>query len=197
MNSRGRFAVSVLCVVVLSCCEEPVGMKRVDTEPCLYCFSDLIEAYEHPELAQILAIRSDTSKALPEKLKSLPFLRGISWNTGYLMTVSSVIGNIPQLEYLFVENNKISNVLPEIRKATKLEMLDLHHNQLTDLPDEICELYSLNYLNLSVNNISRLPDNIHKLWNLKTLYIKANPISKQEIERIRRALPNLKYFYHD
>lgn len=194
MNNRRRWTVSLLCLLVLSCCDDHVGMVG-NVSP--YAFYDLNEAYKQPHNVHSLSISRDSSTTLPEKLNSLTYLRYLEWNTGYLTTISAVIGSIPQLEYLDVQYNKVSVISPEIRKAGKLVELDLRHNRLTAIPDEICELDSLKYLGLSVNNISRLPDNIHRLSKLNTLDIRANPIDKQEIERIRKALPNLKNFYHD
>lgn len=57
------------------------------------------------------------------------------------------------------------------------------------LPDAFDKLTNLEMLIISNNQITSLPDSLLKLKNLKVLAMLQNPLSKEEIERVKNALP--------
>ncbi|WP_025177421.1 leucine-rich repeat domain-containing protein, partial [Leptospira interrogans] len=55
---------------------------------------------------------------------------------------------------------------------------------------EIGRLQSLTELHLQHNQIATLPDEIIQLQNLRKLTLYENPIPPQELDKIRKLLPN-------
>jgi leucine-rich repeat protein SHOC2 len=187
-----------ICVpVLLMSCDEQGGgmsnMRPVDTTR----FYSLADALANPDRVIILDVRNDSATTLPVQITLLPKLQFIYWREGYLTEIPSYIGDLQYMEGISFFENAIERIAPEIGKLKNLTRLELGGNNLTRLPDEVCNLEKLNGLFLRSNNISMLPDSIRKLINLQYLSINNNPISQQEIERIRKALPNLKTFDHD
>nr|CAD1826664.1 unnamed protein product [Ananas comosus var. bracteatus] len=71
-------------------------------------------------------------------------------------SLSPSIGNLTNLETLFLENNNISGQIPqEIGRLRKLKTLDLSNNHLTgEIPLSLGQLESLQYLRLNNNSLS-------------------------------------------
>ncbi|WP_082285824.1 leucine-rich repeat domain-containing protein, partial [Leptospira interrogans] len=61
---------------------------------------------------------------------------------------------------------------------------------LTTLPSEIGQLHNLTELYLQYNRIKTLPEEIARLQNLRKLTLYENPIPPQELDKIRKLLPN-------
>ena len=88
----------------------------------------------------------------------------------------------------FNEKNELSS---DIGKLINLEVLILNGNQLTFLPKEIGNLKNLKELWLNQTNIERLPMEISNLKKLEKLSTEGSYVSKDEIDRIKKLLPNL------
>jgi Leucine-rich repeat (LRR) protein len=84
------------------------------------------------------------------------------------------IGNLTNLEMLFLHNNQLSSLPPEIGNLSNLERLGLYNNQLSSLPPEIGNLSNLINLDLSHNQLSSLPPEIANLQNLRSINLNTN-----------------------
>ena len=71
-----------------------------------------------------------------------------------------------------------------------LEFLHLSYNQLKEIPPEIGNLKSLKLLALNNNQLTIIPKEIGKLTNLKKLFISDNKLTKEDIDKIKKLLPN-------
>jgi hypothetical protein len=81
-------------------------------------------------------------------------------------------------------------------KLTKLTRLYLNNNQLTSLPPEIGKLTNLTELYLNNNQLTSLPPEIGKLTNLKDLTLWRNQLlPTSEIDKVKRLLPNCEVDY--
>jgi Leucine-rich repeat (LRR) protein len=98
------------------------------------------------------------------------------------------------LEELVISNNRITGALQgEIRNLKNLRILRAGNNQMTGVAAEIGQLQNLEILDLSNNKITGLPNELANLKNLKTLNLSGNQYSQQDLDVIRRALPNVNY----
>ncbi|WP_427158351.1 leucine-rich repeat domain-containing protein [Aliinostoc sp. HNIBRCY26] len=94
-----------------------------------------------------------------------------------LTTLPPEIGQLTNLQTLFLWGNQLSSLPPEIGKLVNLQSLELSSNQLSSLPPEIVQLVNLQSLELSSNQMSSLPPEFRKLVNLQTLDLRFNQLS--------------------
>jgi hypothetical protein len=90
---------------------------------------------------------------------------------------------------LYLDGSQLKSLPPGIGKFTHLTTLDLHDNQLTTLPPEIGDLAKLTTLDLRANQLASLTREIEKLTGLRVLNITGNKLSDEDIERLKRAMP--------
>jgi len=129
---------------------------------------------------------------LPESIGNLTNLEQLWLSLSKLTTLPENIGNLKKLGELWLYNNNLTSLPESIGNLTNLTYLGLYSNKLASLPDSIGNLKNLGRLGLSFNQLTTLPESIGKLKNLYRLYLQANPISDEEKVRIKKLLPNTK-----
>ncbi len=88
------------------------------------------------------------------------------------------IFKLVNLEYLYLQENSISNLPKEIGLLKKLKELNLEENKITSIPSEIGMLAKLEYFNISFNQLTSIPTEIGILSNLQDLYLEHNNLSE-------------------
>lgn len=103
----------------------------------------------------------------------------------------SDVPSMSSLEVLIISNNNLTGALPsEIGKLKKLKILDASNNQMTGVPAEVGQLDNLEILNLSNNQLTGLPYELGNLKKLKLLDLSGNDYSEQDLEVIKKSLPD-------
>jgi Leucine-rich repeat (LRR) protein len=134
---------------------------------------------------------------LPEAIGKLANLTELNINGNQLTDLPEAIGKLANLTELNINGNQLT-ALPElIGKLTNLTGLYLHDNQLTDLPEAIGKLANLTELNINGNQLTALPEAISKLAKLTTLYLNGNQLIKEDVEKVRRLLPNCDVIFQE
>ncbi|XP_012684900.1 leucine-rich repeat-containing protein 10 [Clupea harengus] len=95
-----------------------------------------------------------------------------------------------ELVKLYLSDNNLSSLPPELHRLGKLQLLALDFNCFEDLPLAVCGLPQLNILYLGNNRLADLPQEIAKLKELKTLWLESNCLT--EFPQVICQLPNLK-----
>jgi Leucine-rich repeat (LRR) protein len=84
-----------------------------------------------------------------------------------LKRLPSSIDRLDSLEYLYLNNNNLSDSAIEVLKGlTKLKVLDLRGNNLMRLPYELGTLTQLSHLLLEDNKITMIPPEIRQIQGL-------------------------------
>jgi leucine-rich repeat protein SHOC2 len=138
---------------------------------------------------------------IPESIFSLKNLvhLDLSWNRN-LAVLSPFIGNLANLEELYLETNLIQELPKEFSNLTKLKKLTLNRNEFSSFPESLLNLpqleelfignrkmtsfatnlsglSNLKILDLEESELPSIPDSIGGLKNLETLNLKQNKIT--------------------
>lgn len=150
-----------------------------------------------------------------------PNMRELDWSGKNMQQLSEAFGEeYPNLERLYLSDNRINGLPLGISGLDKLKELSLSHNAMTQLPQEVSTIPNLEILDVSRNHFSELPASILKMKNLKildlrqndmkdlpeeikgmeqlqTVYIYGNPFTSEARNRFREWLPNTKFVWFD
>lgn len=119
---------------------------------------------------------------LPPEIGNLTNLETLWLNHNDLLRLPPEIGNLSNLQSLILNHNQLSRLPAEIGNLTNLQELDLAYNQLSSLPSTIGNLENLNQLYLSHNQLRSLPVSMGKLDSLAWLDLSENQLSSLPIE---------------
>jgi Leucine-rich repeat (LRR) protein len=87
------------------------------------------------------------------------------------------MGNLQQLNILYLHSNGLTSVPKEIGNLEQLEELHLGSNKLTSVPKEIGNLGQLQILDLDDNAFASIPKEIGNLKQLERLYVSNNKLT--------------------
>ena len=114
---------------------------------------------------------------LPPEIGNLTNLETLWLNHNELTSLPPEIGRLVNLQSLILNHNNLTTLPPEIGNLSNLQELDLAYNQLKTLPAAIGNLSGLNEAYLSNNELRSLPADIGKLGNLRWLDVSNNQLS--------------------
>ncbi|CAH8553989.1 unnamed protein product [Heterobilharzia americana] len=114
-----------------------------------------------------------------------------------LKKVPSEILNLPYLQKLYLSDNSLDLIPPELLKSlNKLRWLDLRNNNLENIPTEIKHLKELQTLLLDNNKIKILPVELGLLKKLAVLHHRNNPIEFPPEDVLEKGSKHIvKYLY--
>ncbi len=121
----------------------------------------------------------------------------LTLNDQLINDLPDCIGNLKQLQTLFVRNNQLTSLPASLNECTNLRVLDLKANSIAKLPD-LNGLQQLQELNLSFNNGLTLDSEaaqFGKLNNLQKLDISYLPASNHTIATLQQAMPKAEIIY--
>ncbi len=108
--------------------------------------------------------------------------------------IPSKIGQLTNLEGLYLQLNGLDSLPREILNCSKLKEIDLTDNNISNI-DNIVLLKNLEGLYLFGCWLETLPDNIGNLKKLKELGLTGNRLKTGEYEKIKKSLPNCRIIY--
>ncbi|KAJ5068512.1 s-cell enriched with leucine-rich repeat-containing protein slra-related [Anaeramoeba ignava] len=115
-------------------------------------------------------------KITGESLHSMSRLEYLCLNNNKLTTLPESLGDQMFLGVLKLETNSLSSLPDSIVKLQSLKELNLADNSLSELPTDFGRLAQLSSLGLHKNNLSSLPTSFSKLENLALLNLSSNSL---------------------
>lgn len=132
----------------------------------------------------------------PTEVFYLKGLKTLRLSNNSIDSLPAEIGQLTDLEALYLENNNLTGSLPaEIGKMKELKKLDVSGNSMTGIPAEVGQLQKLEILDLSNNQLDTMPNEMYGLVNLRTLDLSGNNYSRELQKRIKKELPNTEILF--
>ena len=129
-------------------------------------------------LTELELIRCDLER-IPHSIFSLHNLQEIDLKDNNLKTIEEIISfqHLHRLTCLKLWYNHIAYIPIQIGNLTNLERLYLNRNKIEKIPTQLFYCRKLRYLDLSHNNLTFLPADIGLLQSLQNLAVTANRVS--------------------
>nr|BFD43126.1 leucine-rich repeat-containing protein kinase family protein [Pseudomonas sp. FFPRI_1] len=162
------------------------GIKRLDLSCGLTEFPR--EIFDLAESLEILNLSGNALCSLPEDLHRLTRLRILFCSDNQFSEVPACLGQCAQLSMIGFKANRIEHV-PAAALPPQLRWLILTDNCISELPEELGNRPLLQKLMLAGNRLSRLPESLSQCHRLELLRIAANRLT--ELPPFLLALPRL------
>lgn len=111
-------------------------------------------------------------------LTEMPHDRTLDLSSRHLHRFPLRLCAFGDLVKLYLSNNHLSSLPPELNNLKKLQILALDFNCFVELPLVVCGLHQLNILYLGNNQFYKLPTQLAQLSELKTLWLDNNCFTK-------------------
>ena len=138
-----------------------------------------------------LNLDNNSIKELPESMAKLTGLKWLRLNGNQLKGVPSAFSALKNLRRIYLKKNGLTAV-PEVAKEwIALEDISLDGNPIATVPDWLVAMPKLRAVSLNDTRVTKLPDDLSAWKDLDMLSLGYCPISKEEMQRIRKALPDV------
>ena len=138
-----------------------------------------------------LNLDNNSIKELPESMAKLTGLKWLRLNGNQLKGVPSAFSALKNLRRIYLKKNGLTAV-PEVAKEwIALEDISLDGNPIATIPDWLVAMPKLRAVSLNDTRVTKLPDDLSAWKDLDMLSLGSCPISKEEMQRIRKALPDV------
>ncbi|CAK9194246.1 unnamed protein product [Sphagnum troendelagicum] len=178
---RARLLMMMMLIVLLSSCI--FALAPIDGNPEVQALFGVRQALDDPHNALASWDINYLSPCTFMYIQCSPqqVVTSIDLSTlSFSGSLSPLIGSLPNLEYLILQDNNISGQLPVgIGNLTKLLLLDLSNNSFEGpIPSTFANLKSINNLQLKLNHLSGpFPTFLSTIPTLTTLDVSYNNLS--------------------
>ncbi|ATB43525.1 hypothetical protein CYFUS_009005 [Cystobacter fuscus] len=146
-----------------------------------------------PRTEKELTLNGRKLGTLPASIGEFSELERLWLGSTGLKQLPGELGQLRKLKKLDLSfNRELRSLPPEVGQLQELESLNLKNTGLTSLPEELGRLERLTFLDLQATELKSLPACLFQMKSLKTLDLYWTPVPPEEIERLRRALPDCK-----
>ena len=131
-----------------------------------------------------LNLNSNKLTKVPPAVRRLKYLARLDLSKNGLDSLKGLEKN-RRIQILVVDDNKVTNVFPDISHMQRLEVLKCKDNKIKEIECDVRSLRSLRDIDLSGNNIVVLPSDVFFLPKLEYLSASQNKISKVPMFNIK------------
>jgi hypothetical protein len=150
------------------------GITRLDLSCGLTEFPR--EIFELADSLEILNLSGNVLSSLPDDLHRLPHLRVLFCSDNLFTELPVCLGQCAKLSMIGFKANQISHV-PAAALPPQLRWLILTDNRISQLPDELGQRPLLQKLMLAGNQLAHLPESLAQCTNLELIRIASNHLT--------------------
>ncbi|NEV95070.1 hypothetical protein G3567_13075 [Psychroflexus sp. YR1-1] len=142
------------------------------------------------ESLETIGLDHNEFKKVPEPILTIPNLKRLGLNNNKLTDLKFIDERLEGLESIYLYSNEIKQIDCEIENLKSLKELLIFDNEIDSIPDCIGSLTNLEKLEIWSNPIKYVTPEIQKLTNLKTVRMEKDNLTEEQMESIRKWLPN-------
>ena len=150
------------------------GITRLDLSCGLTEFPR--EIFELADSLEILNLSGNALSSLPDDLHRLPHLRVLFCSDNRFTELPTCLGQCEKLSMIGFKANQIHHV-PAAALPPQLRWLILTDNSISQLPDELGQRPLLQKLMLAGNHLAHLPESLSQCKNLELIRIASNHLT--------------------
>ena len=159
--------------------------------------SSSISQFVFPISIEILEFSGKDITSLPPSLQYCEKLSHLEIAESSIGEIPEWIGNMKNLEWLFIEKGKIKTIPNSIAELKKLKVLRFSENNIDSMPPSFYSLTNLEGFSISNNPVRHISDDLIKLKKLKWLSIYDTKITYDEYKKLRKILRSEITIAHD
>ena len=138
-----------------------------------------------------LNLDNNSIKEIPESLAKLTGLKWLRLNGNQIKEVPGSLSALKNLRRIYLKKNGLASVPEVVKEWTSLEDISLDGNPVSVIPDWLVAMPKLRAVSLNDTRVSKLPADLSAWRDLDMLSLGSCPISREEMQRIRKALPDV------
>lgn len=142
------------------------------------------------ESLETIGLDHNEFKKVPEPFLTIPNLKRLGLNNNKLSDLNFIDNRLEGLESIYLYSNEIKRIDCEIEDLKSLKELLIFDNEIDSIPACIGSLTNLEKLEIWSNPIKYVSPEIQKLTNLKSMRMEKDNLSIEQLEEIRKWLPN-------
>lgn len=142
-------------------------------------FDDAFEKIQNFKL-EFINLSNNRLVNLPDNFSKIRSLRDLKLSHNQLQTADAflTLAELPKLRSLWLDDNQISVLAPEIATLRQLRFLYLDNNNLSTLPEAVTQMRRLLVLHAAQNRFTELPGQLARMPGLMFVIFSNNPIEE-------------------
>ena len=185
-----------LSIFASGCFREPESARKTVPEGArvylqdrgLGDLSSVRESFALGDAIDYVNLDRNALETFPPELQALTGLKWLRLNSNRLSSLPD-LSALVNLRRIYLRNNNFTQIPPELEKLPSLTDIDLSGNPISEVPEWLAKKEGLENLSFSATRIKRLPEDISAWKSLLSLQMGSLDISREEMARIRAALP--------
>ena len=138
-----------------------------------------------------LNLDNNAIKEIPESVGNLKGLKWLRLNGNGIKELPAALASLKNLRRIYLKGNSLAAVPEVMKEWTALEDVSLDGNPIESVPDWLVAMPNLRAVSLNDTRVSKLPGDLSAWKKLDMLSLGSCQISKEEMQRIRKALPDV------
>ena len=186
-----------LAALAAGCFDEPTpAYKTVPPEARVYLsdrglkdLSSCGDALKAGAVIDYVNLDRNELETFPSELAGLTGLKWLRLNDNRLSSVPD-LSALKNLRRIYLRGNRLASVPETLKDLPALTDVDLSFNPITEVPQWLADKEGLVGLSFNGTLLKKLPENLDAWKSLKQLQLGEMDFPREEMTRIRKALPD-------
>lgn len=192
--NRLTLVITSFVVIISGCNQNPSGPRWIWPPPEGGHFYDLSEAVKYPDSVIVLALTEEGYTTIPSEIYDFNNLEALILRGNLIREVPDSIQYFKSLRLLDLSKNRLATFPAAVCSVSNLRSLYLNNNTIRYIHPYIGRMRKLEALMMNECALETLTDSLTLCVSLQRLWIEGNPIKDNSVERIQRAMPNLRIY---